>query len=445
MSAEEALVTGLAPISVEVIKKVEEAPAPPPPASAFLQEDKVSDEGKKESEIRTDQKAPTENVEVKDEENPIFSDDKMVFITVPQETREADCAELISIDAGYFKDNKVAYVDGFSLYPYQQTAGPDNGFWNIVAMASSGKGKTSLLRDLVLINQALDPDRKVIFISSKLDTTSFTSQDYSRSSDCLRGEVKKFVSLKSFPKEAIEDFKNRLPQVIGTTCYKAIVIGDDILEGDPSYETLTRIRDIFSLTGRQYKISIGYAAHLVGGYENRDVRNEAGTIAMRFDNGGFTSSSIKYLENQLGLRRSEIAKLTQLMTDHVPGHDAPQARGWVYFMAGYNVVVCGSRIIRQHNLTEEFGESHANKRKAPVKVEPLEPELSKNDEPRDELPDPIAMPERETDQPEMFGEAAIKRPRPTVYFCEEPNCGYITTARKNFANHLKKWKHRGDM
>jgi hypothetical protein len=442
-----------------------EADKPPPRSeevkSAFLSEDKKStptQEDKEESSATEAETATDEQPDVEENDELNFSGEDIVLLTLPRGTNEASKVELESFPVDHFDDHPVAYLDGRQLFPYQQLAGPHTGFWNVVVVAPSGKGKTSYLKSLALLNNAVKPGRSILYISSKLDTSSFLSPTYKGPPESIAGEFEEgqvTVLRTNEPGnlEKINRLRDQLPAVLSTIFKDSIVLVDDLLETDPAFEALQSIRDTFILTGRQAHISVGYSAHLVSGYQNRDVRNEANTIVVRYEHGNFVPATVSYLENNLKLKRTQISRLRRLISEPVPGHDPPLRQGWVCISSAYNVVIAGSRVI---SLSYLMGDKDASEEKEGSGKEEerqdkrlphtiiSEDEDSKTDEENDPPPPkPGKRKKKEVERPVQESEPPKKRTHATILACSIPGCRYMTTERRNYNAHRRQ-KHPGE-
>jgi len=307
------------------------------------EEDEGAGESEEKEEEKKDDDKP-EDEEEKDEEK--ISESEFVFLGLPKTANgKADLVELLVIESEIFNTKPVISVKGYSVYPYQTLPGKLNGFWNIVTVAPSGHGKTTLLRGLTLLSLAINPEREVLFISSKPDPAGFIDDKYPRSEVAIKGSFENATVTILSDKDKIKSLAEKLPHIMKDYCQNMIVLIDDLLTSDPHYDDLCAIRDIFILTGRQYAISVGYAAHLVSGVNYQDVKNEAQTFAFVYSHRNFIGNTRRYLDTQLGFTAQQIRNLILLISIPINDEEPPIDRGWVFISPGYNLAIAGSRII----------------------------------------------------------------------------------------------------
>ena len=386
---EEEPVTAEAPGQDEKPEKTEEFTSP------FLRSRNKPDDAETEKETlqEDDEEEEEDEEEDEEEEEAFIPKGKLVFMTLDKDNRKAENVKLQGIPGEHFDKHPIAFLDGKVIYPYQQLPGPVTGFWNIVVAAPSGKGKTTYLRDLALLNLQLNPDRHIVFISSKQDTSSLLNAKYARDPDCVDGQLdpdpEKITILRTNEPgnvEKIGRFRKELAANIKSVYQNAIILIDDLEDSDEAYEDMCHIRNVFIKTGRQYGISVAHSCHLTSGYENSHMRNEAQAFVVNFEHGNFVPAAANFLYNKLQLNRSQMSKLRIMIKESVKGHDPPIGTGWVIICIPYNIVIAGSRIISLSHLMDD---DEPKNKKAKLEEEEEEEEDNAEEEEEEPMDDPV--------------------------------------------------------
>jgi hypothetical protein len=445
-------------------KPVEDPPFLRPREKPEKEKDEINDDELPEA----DEEENEEEEEEQKEEEQILERGKLCFIRVKLNDLRAENCQRITINSSLFDERSTAFMNGYKIYPYQQTPGPVTGFWNIVVAAPSGKGKTTYLRDLALLNLHLNPDRKIIFISSKQDTSSFVDSNYARDPDCIKGELtldpddvdettEKLIIVRNGLDgnlEQIKGMKANLPKNIQNRYKNAMVFVDDLEESDEAYEDLCDIRNIFIKMGRQYGISVAHACHLTAGHENRDMRNEGQAFVVNFEHGSFVPAAGNFLEHKIQLKRKQIGRLRHLIKDPVEGKDPPLKAGWAVVCINYNVVIAASRIISLGHIMDEDRDKDKqplSKKAKPNEEVSEESEVTEGEEEEEEEetaeepealdPPPPTLPEGKR---KLFPHEQIhSKPRAKkneVWIC--PECGELCRGTGGYNLHRRR-RHKG--